>query len=484
MSVPKGYPSQEKLDRLKAEFSTVEAIRLMQFGLSVVAHEFVRLVASDAVEASSTTSVINATAHVAQRGDVIRITSGALSGVEVKVHEITANTITLGENLPSAPAAAVTFDILRHKYPIVNADGTLPVSITSAPIQFVRDGIDTEVEEDTVVPANNRPLPVKLTGITGDITITAQNLNIQSTHTGANPDSMQIGDGTDLLAITAAGEALVSLTTALPAGNNNIGDVDVVTQPARSHTTDSIRIGDGADLLLITAAGEALVSLTTALPAGGNNIGDVDVLTQPARSHTTDSIRIGDGTDLLLITAAGEALVSLTTSLPAGANNIGDVDVLTQPARSHTTDSIRIGDGTDLLLITAAGEALVSLTTALPTGTNRVGAVDVNLDVVDFIDSTPVLDTSVTNITASAGSPVEIVASLAAAVKKLRVNDTTGKYIGIYTGAAAAEVLQAVSGPGIDGDIEVQMTAGQRVSLRHMANTAISLGEICIQFYG
>jgi hypothetical protein len=53
----------------------------------------------------------------------------------------------------------------------------------------------------------------------------------------------------------------------LPAGTNNIGDVDVLSLPA--------------------------------LPAGTNNIGDVDVLSLPA--------------------------------IPAGTNNIGDVDVLTLP---------------------------------------------------------------------------------------------------------------------------------------------------------
>lgn len=55
---------------------------------------------------------------------------------------------------------------------------------------------------------------------------------------------------------------------AVPAGTNNIGDVDVLSLPA--------------------------------LPAGANNIGDVDVLSLPA--------------------------------LPAGTNNIGDVDVLSLPA--------------------------------------------------------------------------------------------------------------------------------------------------------
>lgn len=65
-------------------------------------------------------------------------------------------------------------------------------------------------------------------------------------------------------AVTNAGVFAVQNTAALPAGTNNIGDVDVLTLPA--------------------------------LPAGNNNIGDVDVASLPA--------------------------------LPAGSNNIGDVDIL------------------------------------------------------------------------------------------------------------------------------------------------------------
>ncbi len=36
---------------------------------------------------------------------------------------------------------------------------------------FIRDGLPQNVLEDTVTPANNRPLPVKLTGFSGDVTI-------------------------------------------------------------------------------------------------------------------------------------------------------------------------------------------------------------------------------------------------------------------------------------------------------------------------
>lgn len=69
----------------------------------------------------------------------------------------------------------------------------------------------------------------------------------------------------------------------LPAGTNNIGDVDVLTLPA--------------------------------IPAGDNNIGNVDVVTLPA--------------------------------LPAGTNNIGDVDVLSLPATPAGTNLIGRASASD-----------------------------------------------------------------------------------------------------------------------------------------
>jgi len=93
----------------------------------------------------------------------------------------------------------------------------------------------------------------------------------------------------------------------LPAGTNNIGDVDVLTVPAdpfganadAASSTGSI----SAKLRQIAATGIPVTALP-ALVAGTANIGDVDVLTLPA--------------------------------LAAGTNNIGDVDVLTLPAKKIT----------------------------------------------------------------------------------------------------------------------------------------------------
>jgi len=44
--------------------------------------------------------------------------------------------------------------------------------------------------------------------------------------------------------------------------------------------------------------------------------------------------------------------------------------------------------------------------------------------------------------------------------------------------------LQCVVGPGEDGIIPVVMNSAERVSLRNMANAALSVGKISIQFLG
>jgi hypothetical protein len=124
----KGWSTQEKEDRLNPQYATVEPVRTLQNALSTIAHQFVFEVGTDTVEADSTTILVNATGHSAKVGDVIRFTSGTLSGQEVKVYSVATNSLTLAEKLPSAPALGVSFSILRHKYPVVDSSGTISVS--------------------------------------------------------------------------------------------------------------------------------------------------------------------------------------------------------------------------------------------------------------------------------------------------------------------------------------------------------------------
>lgn len=116
--------------------------------------------------------------------------------------------------------------------------------------------------------------------------------------------------------------------------------------------------------------------------------------------------------------------------------------------------------------------------------TGSSGAITVataNLDVVDELDS-PI--TTASTINGSGGAFVQVVASLAAAVKAVHLMDTGGKFLGLYTGAAASEVLKMVINPGSDSVVEVTIPAGTRISLRSLEVVGPQSGFIGINFLG
>lgn len=108
----------------------------------------------------------------------------------------------------------------------------------------------------------------------------------------------------------------VTIGAAIPAGTNNIGDVDVLTLPS--------------------------------IPAGTNNIGDVDVLTVPADPFgaNADAAATAGSTGsiqakLRLITSQLDAIQTAVQTIDNSiAGSETQVDVITQPARSSSTDSI------------------------------------------------------------------------------------------------------------------------------------------------
>lgn len=108
---------------------------------------------------------------------------------------------------------------------------------------------------------------------------------------------------------------------------------------------------------------------------------------------------------------------------------------------------------------------------------------ELSLDILDFMD-TPVLDASSTNIPASATTPVTVVASLASDIKAIKINDTMGLYVGIYSDPAGTPVLEAIIGPGDDQTVQIQLASATVIGLRNMANSTIAIGELSLQFLG
>lgn len=93
-------------------------------------------------------------------------------------------------------------------------------------------------------------------------------------------------------------------------------DVGVPAMAVRKATPTNTSGTDGDYEFLQMSAGRLWTSATidAAIPAGTNNIGDVDILSLPALPAGTNNI--------------GDVDVLTLPALPAGTNNIGDVDVL------------------------------------------------------------------------------------------------------------------------------------------------------------
>lgn len=112
-----------------------------------------------------------------------------------------------------------------------------------------------------------------------------------------------------------------------------------------------------------------------------------------------------------------------------------------------------------------------------------LAAANTALTVVDQIDTTPLLSVASSNIPASSANSLQIVASLAAAVKRVQTVEDIGEFLGLYSGPVATPTLLCVLPLG-GGEVDVAIPAGTLVSIRHMKNTAITADYIAINFLG
>lgn len=191
----------------------------------------------------------------------------------------------------------------------------------------------------------------------------------------------------------------VSITGSLPAGTNNIGDVDVLTViPGTGATNlgkaiDSASGGTDTGIAVLAVRDDALTTLTPAdgdyVPLRVNDQGALHIVSTGGASGTeytegsTDATITGtaimweDTSDTLRPVSAASPLPMVQIgATPAGTNNIGDVDVLTVPAPLSTTGN---GTAATSLRVTLANDStgIVTLTGSLPAGTNNIGDVDV-----------------------------------------------------------------------------------------------------------
>ena len=136
--------------------------------------------------------------------------------------------VTIAGNLSGVATEATLGDVHATSVLLLNqlqAISTGTAMNSNSLTQFTRNGSLATVVEDTITPTNNRPLPVKLSSVTGDINITAGDLNVQLSDSGLNYDITRVGDGTGhYQSFTASNEAKVVIDNSTGASAVNIQD--------------------------------------------------------------------------------------------------------------------------------------------------------------------------------------------------------------------------------------------------------------------
>lgn len=123
----------------------------------------------------------------------------------------------------------------------VDADGEFVDSDNpdSTYVSFIRDGQPQQVVEDTATPANNRPLPVKLTGFDGDVIINSENLNLETQLDGVyDPSANPVPDTVGVIAHERGVTQDKTSQTARTTAKRGTTDTDVVSLDVSLHDHD------------------------------------------------------------------------------------------------------------------------------------------------------------------------------------------------------------------------------------------------------
>lgn len=201
-----------------------------------------------------------------------------------------------------------------------------PTTVNSGPIQFVLDGINTTVEEDSGTPANSVPLPVKIIDPAGlpidfatatkqdEQTVLLTSIDVAA----AAIDSNTLNAVTELVALNASVATEATLATLLTNTQLRASPIDVAVTGAVPLPTGA---ATEATLLLVETNTSDAVTELAALNA-------VDFATETTLSSLNGKVVACDTDD-----------VTISQPLPAGNNNIGDVDVASLPVAFNSGNS-------------------------------------------------------------------------------------------------------------------------------------------------
>lgn len=330
-ALPTGAANQTKQDTGNASLASIDAGTPAALGQTTMAASMPVVIASNqsAVPVSGTffqaTQPVSAAALPLPSGAA---TSALQTQPGVDIGDVTINNASGG--------SAVN---IQDGGNIITVDGTVTANtglsqpLTDTQLRAVPVPVSGTVTVDTSLlstAAKQDSQTALLTTIDGD----TSNLDVAL--------STRLKAADTLAAVTLVGTvtAVTAISNALPAGNNNIGDVDVASIAAGTNIIGKVGIDQ------TTPGTTNGVQVNAALPAGNNNIGDVDVasvtgnvtVVQPTGTNLHTVIDSGVITTVSTVTS----VTAIANQLPAGTNNIGDVDVATIAAGDNNIGNVDI----------------------------------------------------------------------------------------------------------------------------------------------
>lgn len=177
---------------LNQVYVTVRDLGAGKVGLMTSPMWLSTVVSINALVAGSTTSILNITGHSIRKGDILRFTSGANSGIEVQAVDVSdVNSILIGQVLPNTPSTD-SFSHLRPMSPTLGSTGQLQiVEGTTTVVDFMDQGSMVPTGGSLIPRSSNAPLlivaslaaPVTQIQVVSDV---GEFMNLYSDAAGAN----------------------------------------------------------------------------------------------------------------------------------------------------------------------------------------------------------------------------------------------------------------------------------------------------------
>lgn len=275
-----------------------------------------------------------------------KTTGGGGNFVDVKVTPSGSLTVALGDI-----TGVVGQNTMANSLPVTIASNQTAVPVSDNGGSITVDGTVAATQSGAwTVTANagTGPFPVSDNGgsLTVDGVVTA-NAGTGTFAISAASLPLPTGAATETTLsslngkVTACNTGAVTISTALPAGTNNIGDVDVLTLPnvtlasQANPFTSAIPISDNAGSLTIDGsvsvsnfpATQAVSGTVTANAGTGTFAISASSLPLPNGAATESTLSTLNSK----VTTCNTGAVTISTALPSGTNNIGDVDVISLP---------------------------------------------------------------------------------------------------------------------------------------------------------